>query len=322
MNFSKLLNHFPAPKFLDIPYAGVSITDTAVRCLLFKKKGGKLFIDKYSETILEKGTVASGQILKKDEIVKILKELKASLGIQYIKMSLPEEKAYLFTSKIPIVKEEEVRGVIESKIEENVPVPPSELVFDYKVIDHSLKGHLDVIVSALPIFMLDNYISIANDAGLELLALEIESQAIARSILKKGDNTTVLIVHFGGDKVGLYIISFGLVHFTSTVPIKISTENDLDFLLQEMKKLYTYWHTLKENVDKPERKIMQIVICGQDIKDDTKEYLLSHMDVPVVVGDPWINTFNLEEEIPEMSKGESLRFVDSIGLALPNETLI
>jgi len=322
MAFKNILKHFPPPSFLDIPYAGVSITDTAIRCMLFKKKGDKIYIDTYSEKALEKGIVSGGQIKNKAEVIKVLSEFKRELKIEHIKMSLPEERAYLFTSKIPIVKEEEVRGVIESKIEENVPVPPAELVFDYKLIDHSAKGHLDVIVSALPVFVLDDYIQIADESDLTLLALEIESQAIARAILKKDTDNTTLLVHFGPEKVGLYIVSFGLVHFTSTVVIRITGENDSETLLQEIKKLYVYWHTLKENVDKPERKIVEVIVCGENLQDNIAEYISQHVDAPAVVGNPWINIFNLEEFTPEMSREESLRFVDAIGLALPSEILI
>ncbi|MES3004970.1 MAG: pilus assembly protein PilM [Patescibacteria group bacterium] len=322
MTFSKILNHFPPPLFLEIPFAGVSITDASIRCILFKKKGDTVYIDKYSEKFLEKGSVVGGQIKNKPSVVKLLLELKNELSLEYVKMSLPEESAYLFTAKIPIVKEEEVRGVIESKIEENVPVPPSELIFDYKLIDHSAKGHLDVVVSALPVSVLDNYIQIANESGLTLLSLEIESQAIARAVMLKGKDNTVLLVHFGPEKVGLYVVSFGLVHFTSTVVTKITSEGELQSLLQEIKKLYTYWHTLKENVDKPERKISEVIVCGSDLPENITEYLSQHLDVPSAIGNPWINIFNFEEVVPEVSKEDSLRFADAIGLALPSETLI
>jgi Tfp pilus assembly PilM family ATPase len=46
---------------------------------------------------------------------------------------LPEEKAYLFTTSIPKVAQKDIRSAIEFKMEENVPIPASDLVFDFLV---------------------------------------------------------------------------------------------------------------------------------------------------------------------------------------------
>jgi len=322
MLFKNILNHFPPPKFLDIPYAGVSIEDSAIRCVLFGKDKGRLFLDKYVEKVLPKGVIVSGQINNKDEVIKVLTEIKKDLNIDYMKVSLPEEKAYLFTAKIPIVGQEEVRGVIESKIEENVPVSPSELVFDYKLIDHRLKGHLDVIVSALPIHLVDLYTEIAEKSGLTLLALEIESQAVARALLPTTKLDGVIIVHFGVEKIALYIVCFGIVHFTSTIPINSYEPKEFDFFMQEVRKLYIYWHTLKENADKPERKITEVVVCGEGLREDIVDYLSQHIDTKVVVGNPWENAFSIEESVPDIHHDDALRYVGAIGLALPSDVLI
>src|SRR5689334_7002004 len=104
MNLSKIFEAFPPPKFLALPCAGISITDTAVRCIQFDKKGGKLAIDKYYEKSLAPGVITSGQINNKDELINVLTEIKQKLKLDYVKVSLPEEKGYLFTSKLPIVK--------------------------------------------------------------------------------------------------------------------------------------------------------------------------------------------------------------------------
>src|SRR3989344_5145922 len=145
MVFNKIFDIFPPPKFLNPSFAGISISDTFLRCIKFGKKDGKLFIEKYAERVIAPGLITSGQINNKAEIVEILKTLKKDLDLDYVRISLPEEKAYLFTAKIPMVMQEEVRSAIESKIEENEHVSGAELTFDYKLIDHRKDGHLDVV---------------------------------------------------------------------------------------------------------------------------------------------------------------------------------
>lgn len=322
MKLNGIFNAFPPPKFLDVPFAGISISDSAIRCLQFGKKNDKLCIEKHVETGIAKGVITSGQINDKEALITQLLVLKKDLNLNYVKFSLPEERAYLFTTKIPFVKRKEVISAIESKIEENVPVPPTELIFDYKLTEHPQKGHLDVVVSALPISVVDIYVEIANKAGLSLLSLEIESQAIAKALLSPDNADTVLIVNFGPNKVGLYVVTQRVVHFTSTVSTEGEALKNPDFLLQEIKKLYAYWHTLKDNLDKPDRKISQIIVCGEKFEDTVIQYLSVNIQTPVAFGNVWTNTFDINSEVPEIPFTDSLRFAAAIGLALPVNDLV
>ena len=322
MRSNNISNAFPPPEFLNIPFAGLSISDSAIRCIQFGRKNGRLYIEKHIEKDIPSGVIVSGQINNKDALVSLLLALKKDLKLNYVKISLPEERAYLFTAKIPIVKRNEVISAIESKIEENVPVPPGELTFDYILTEHIQKGHLDVVVSTLPISVIDIYVEIASNAGLSLLSLEIESQAIATALLSHDNLDTVLIVNFYPNKVGLYVASLGVVHFTSTISTKGESFKNPDFLLQEINKLYVYWHTLKENLDKPERKIRQIIICGENFEDTVVKYLSLNIQTPVVLGNVWTNTFDINSEVPEIPFSNSLRFAAAVGLALPSDILV
>jgi Tfp pilus assembly PilM family ATPase len=314
MNFKNFFdNFFPPPDFLNIPYAGISISDNVVRCLQFSKKGGSVFVSKYKEAF----------IAGKDEAVAVLREMKKNFDFDYAKVSLPEEKAYLFTTKIPPVKNEEVRGAVEFKMEENVPVSADELIFDYAVVEpQSHADHLNVVVSALPIAVLDKYVETFQTAGIPLLSLEIESQAIARAVIKTGDKSTRLIVHFGKEKVGLYVSSGRVVHFTSTVSTKETPSEAMPFLAQEIKKLYTYWHTLKENAGAENKKIIQIVVCGDISDEQILPYLSSHLKTQTIFGNVWTNAFDVNRVVPQIPFSDSLKYAAAVGLALPSAILI
>ncbi len=322
MKSGKIFSAFPTPKFLDIPFAGISIGDSLIHCVQFRKKSGRLYLEKYKEVIIPSGVVSSGQINNVDALADLLLGLKKELGLQHVKISLPEEKAYLFNSRIPVVSRDEIMSVVESKIEDSVPVPPNELVFDYNLIDHRAEGHLDIVVSALPVRVVDTYAELVAKSGLELLALEIESQAIARALLPEGDTGTVLLVNFGKDKAGLYVATDRIVRFTSTVPLRPEPEDDLPVLSQEIQKLYTYWHTLKENVGRPEKKISRVIICGENVSEETLPYITAHNGAETVFGNVWVNAFDIHKTVPVIPFAESQKYATAVGLALPSPILI
>ena len=320
--FTKILNGFPTPKFLDIPFAGLSISDTAVRCIKFGKKRSGLYLEKFYEKNIPVGIVTSGQVNDAEKVTEILKELKKELGVNHLKVSLPEEKAYLFTTKIPVVSEQSVKSAIESKIEDNVPVSPLELTFDYKVMAKTAEDHLNVVVSALPTTLIDAYVDMVESGGFSLLSLEIESQAMTRALLSPDTVGIALIVHFDKEKFGLYVESDAVVHFTSTISLGSEASNSLAFLSQEIKKLYTYWHTLKENAGKSERQIRKIIICGEQFDEDVVAYLSAHNQSAVVLGNVWTNVLDINQTLPQISFTDSLRYASAVGLALPSDILI
>jgi hypothetical protein len=322
MNLKKIFKAFPAPKFLDVPFAGISISDTSVRCIQFVKKNGVLHIEKYAEKSLNKGTIVGGQINNIEEVASVLNDFKNNLKLSHVKMSLPEEKAYLFTAKIPAVDPKEIRSAVESKMEENVPVSPLELTFDYKLFERPEKDLLDVVVSALPISLVDLYVDLAQRTGLTLLSLEIESQAITRAVLPAGTSDTSLVINFSPEKVGLYVSHARVVRFTSTISTKGEYSNNPAFLMQEIKKLYTYWHTLKENIDKPERQISHIYVCGEGFDETMVSYIGSHSQTPTNLANVWINAFDINTTIPEIPFNESIKYASAIGLAMPSKIFI
>ncbi len=322
MNLKKIFQAFPAPKFLDIPYAGIMISDSYVRCVSFVKKKGIHHLDKYTERPIKPGSVVDGQINNTEELVSILSEIKKDLNLKFVKISLPEEKAYLFTAKIPAVGEDEIKSAIESKMEENVPVSPSELTFDYKLFERPEKDLIDVVVSALPIKIIDSYVDIATRSNLSLISLEIESQAVTRAIVPANNNNTSLIINFSKDKFGLYVSTSRVVRFTSTIQTRGESSNNPAFLMQEVKRLYTYWHTLKENVGKPERQISQIYICGEGADDSLVSFVATHSKTPTELANVWLNAFDINKNVPEIPFNDSLKYAGAIGLAIPSKILV
>ncbi|HEY0220682.1 MAG TPA: hypothetical protein VGC58_00470, partial [Candidatus Paceibacterota bacterium] len=226
------------------------------------------------------------------------------------------------TAKLPFVSSKEVKIKIEAKIEENVPVSPAELIYDYRLKENLDRERLDVVVSALPISVIDTYIEVVESSGLRALSLEIESQAVARALIKRDSMDTLLIVQFGIGKVSLYVVSERLVHFTSTVPLRGESIESLDMLSQEIKRLFGYWHTLKVNIGREDKKLEEIIVCGENMKDSIISYLSSHIQAKVSLGNAWINVMDIERNIPEISFEDSLKYVASIGLALPSKILI
>jgi type IV pilus assembly protein PilM len=108
--------------------------------------------------------------------------------------------------------------VIPFEAENYIPIPPSESYLDFEVVP-PLSGspdHFDVLLAAIPQSIVNPYYRVLRQAGLEPLALEIESLSTSRALIKNGlSNHPILLIDFGATRTGLIIFSGTSVRLTT-----------------------------------------------------------------------------------------------------------
>lgn len=352
----RIFDFFPPPRFLAMTPVGFSISDTAIRFVDLRSSGRGLKLHAYAEKKIPVGLISGGYIHNIEDLTKLVKDFKSENGLRFVRASLPEEKAYLFKTEVPITQDKDLRDSVEFKIEENVPLSLSNAVFDFIILKQHIsknekKDHMDVIVSVLPVKVVSAYIEVLETAGIVPVSFQVESQAIARAVIKKGDRDTYLVVNLGEDKTGLYVVSDEVVQFASTFALskesaRRTLESTESFALKapkekdascdefwmkqvadEIQKLFSYWHTHEDKQGELGKKISKVLIVGDHLDVASCTGLVSSsIDVPVVIADVWVNAFSIDEFVPdiprmpiEKSKNQdsSLKFAAAIGLALP-----
>lgn len=213
---------FSPPRFLEMSATGLDISDQAIRFVEFAKNGSGLNLSLFGEKRLPQGVVVFGEIVKKDNLIDILSGLREKHSLKFVKVSLPEAKAYFFKTEIPKVEIGEIRQSIELRLEENVPLKADEVLFDYTVInkDHyDRNNHLDVSVSVVPKRVVESYNEALNKSGLMAVSFEVESKAIIHSAVKIGDIGSSMIVNIKDRLTVISVVRDGAVRFTSTFGI-------------------------------------------------------------------------------------------------------
>lgn len=301
---------FPPPRFLNVTYAGLDISDDAIHCIEYSKGFGGLIIHKYGMRKLEPGIVVSGFIKKDQELIKVLTSLVQEMKIHTVKASLPEERMYLFKTEVPDVSESQIRQNIEFKLEENVPLSAADSLFFFELIpNEGDKDKLYASVSVAPIDLVNSYLNVLRSSGLEVLSFEIQPKSITRAILPEDSKDTQIIVYKMNNKYGIYVVSAGVVCFTSTVDI-LSQDNSA--LQLELKKVYSYW---KEH--EAGKEIKKIIVVGKDsnkISDSAK--VSPDARIFVEIGNVWNGAFSNDNYIPPISFDDSQEYVVAAGLAL------
>lgn len=285
-----LLKIFPVPKYLSMPAVGLDISDHSMKFVELAGETGAMRVVRFGTKEIPEGVIVGGTIARREALVEALSMLREEHGLRFVRASLPEEPAYIFTTEVPRVRHEEVRSLLQFKLEENVPISPTEAVIDYDVLPHgSGEEGEPVTVAVFPEKLAQDYVDLLKHARLAPLSLEIEAQAIARAVVPNEYEETCIVVDIGRTRSGVSVVSNGLVRFTTTVDvggealgetiqrelpestpeeiIRIKNQEGLRYqgnqiiadafknfgrtLRNEIERYYIYWHThLKEKESK------------------------------------------------------------------------
>jgi type IV pilus assembly protein PilM len=218
---SKML---PPPTYLMMPCVGVDISDTSMKYVAFEpttlnKTEKKIKL--WGDITIPNGAVQRGQVNDTEQLVSVLKELKRETKAEFIRVSLPEERAYLFETEIKKnIPMKEVRSLLEFRLEENVPIPSREVFFDYHILPGASEGNkAQVAVAAYARETILKYYDSCIAAGLRPVSFEVEAQAMARSVVPHDTTGATMLVDFGKTRTGIGIVYKGVLLYTSTIDI-------------------------------------------------------------------------------------------------------
>src|SRR3989338_1592128 len=314
---------FPAPEFLLLSSVGINITDSTTKFVELKRemlgRGFKLVRSGKLEN--PKGAVDSGLINNPAGLIPVLKKISSDYGIHYAHATLPEERTYLFTTVIDRVPHEGLRDAVAFIIEENAPVSLADSIFDFETIDDEGTGKINLAISVLPKNIVGAYVELFESAGIVPVSFDLESQAIARAVVHRGDKRAHLIVNLGANKSGLYVIEDEVVQFSITPAYGFGGDDSylgLSDLKAEMRKVLAFWNARNSKSGGPGTQIEKIILCGPGAsKKDFVDKIMSEVDAKYMLADVWRNTSPSRDYAPNMPFDESLDYASAVGLVLP-----
>jgi Tfp pilus assembly PilM family ATPase len=319
MHSSLLFKLFPPPAFLTMPYAGLDISDDAIRCIKYHRTFQGLTISKHATQVLPVGMLEGGEIKDEPGFSKILAEFVKAHGISYARISIPEEKTYLFLTDVPSANFKSIAQNIEFKLDQNVPLSAPDALLHFDLVPAAVTGgSLRASVSVVPRVYMEKYIDMVRAAKITPLAFDVIPRAIVAAYGSVHAEGTQLIVHIMQRKTGLYVVSEGVVCFTSTISQGSGEGTSSDastWLTKEIQRVYSYWTTRSD----VHSNISEVIVVGTQAAEF--EELINRQGGEAVprsrLPDVWHNAFDINRYVPPITKNESLEYAVAAGLGLP-----
>lgn len=265
---------------------GLDISDLSLKIIKLKKRRGTLSLASFGEEKIKPGIIKEGEIKKEEDLAKIIKSACAKvkgekLKTKYVVASLPEEKAFLQVIQMPRMKEEELKSAVIYEAENYIPLPIEEVYLDSQIVPPAYNhlDHFDVLITALLKKTVDPYLSSLKKAGLKPVAFEIESQAIARVLIKNEITTSpFLLIDLGATRTGFIVFSGHSLRFTSSIPVSSQSFTEiisktLGVNLAEAERLKIEYG-LQSSKGKKGKEVFEALIPAlTDLLDQIKRYL-------------------------------------------------
>lgn len=333
---------------------GLDVTGSSFKLFQLKKDGKEIRVSGYSDVVLPKALVVNDAIVDSKTFGYLLKQ--ALLRPQFGKLegasviaSVPESKSFVRVIQIPLMSEGETETAVPVEAESFIPLPIDQVYLDWQQLAVK-EDKQEVLIIASPKEFVDKYLQILEDAGLSVIALEVESQSCQRALIDFNAKPTCLIVDLDAFRTSLIMVEEGKLQFTSSIPIagnsfteslarfsgissakaeaikrKVGLMNTPEYpnirtallpvvatLVAEIKNI------LKFHSEHSVHKVEKIVLVGGSAKlkglTEALKTDFAPEGIEVDFGNPWVNLPQVKN--PPFEIYDSLSYTTAIGLAM------
>ena len=207
---------------------GIDIGTAAIKAVELSKRGGRFVLENYGFFELKgpTGDTSEGQSILKlpdEEIIWGVKELlkKSNIRGRDAVASIPSFSTFATVIEMPYLSEEDLAKAIPFEARKYVPIPLDEVILDWSIVGvldgaqaspaKSASGkstNVEVFLAAVPKDETVRYQRIMREAGLNLVALELENAGLIRALLGN-DLSPTAIVNIGGRSTSIVIVNKG-----------------------------------------------------------------------------------------------------------------
>ena len=161
---------------------GLDITSNELRCVALSKKGKEIVLERIAVGEIPSSVFAAGRVAEPAELGARIKEILRESGINPRRaiISLSGKAAITRIIELPKMGAAQTRQAISLQINQYVPFPPGDTVYDYKLLptrEGANPAMQEVLLVATRATTVESLISTSRAAGLETDGIKITSLA-------------------------------------------------------------------------------------------------------------------------------------------------
>jgi len=204
-------------------FFGLDVGITAVRAVELRGAGPLRELSRYGYAPFE-GTIAVSEAeADKAKVKAVISQLLKQVGVSTKNVAVNIPSNHVFTTVIDIDRmgQGELAKTIKFQADSYIPTPLAESKIDWAVIGDSAKDpkKIEVLLSSVPNKYIETRLNMLESIGLNVVAFEPDTMALARSLIPADNNSPQLLLDIGSAATDL-VVSVGQVpHLSRSIPI-------------------------------------------------------------------------------------------------------
>lgn len=203
---------------------GLDIGTNSVKLVELEESKGGFRLKNFGINPIPKDSIVNGAIVNHDAVVGSIQQLISNLKIKTkdAVASISGHPVIIKKISMPLASEEELEDSIKFEAEQYIPFDLEEVNIDYQIlaVEEGKADHMSVMLVAAKKVMINDYVKILNDAGLNPAILDIDVFALENAFeinYQPEEHQTIALVDIGASTININIIKEGLSAFTRDI---------------------------------------------------------------------------------------------------------
>lgn len=309
-------------------------------------------LQNYGYGTVDPSIVQSSSEDSKKKLGEVISTVINQSGIKTrnVAISMPSNKSYTAIIDVPNQPEAELKKVIKYQLDQYVPMAVDDAKVDWAILGVSTKDSTkqEVLIASTAIAYSEERMEMIEDLGLNVVAIEPDPIAIARSLTPSGSQDARLLIDLGEtsadvimmymgaprlvrsipgglqalvkasaqslnvkeDQARQFILKFGLAQDKLEGQVFKALDTNLDVFASELIKSIKFFQTKYPNTP-----VGGIALSGfAGIIPLISEYIEAKTSTPTSPGNPW-QRINVPQNMQEQLSAVGSEFTVAIGLA-------
>jgi type IV pilus assembly protein PilM len=217
--------NFSLPSFRKSSVIGLDIGSSSVKAveIAHKSRDKGFELRSLGQAMLPGEAIVQGAFLNSSAIVDAIREAveNGRIGGKDVAAAVSGHSVIVKRVNLPQMSREELEDQIQWEAEQYIPFDVNEVNLDFQILDASEEeGQMDVLLVAAKKDLIDDYVQVIQEAGLNPIAIDVAGFAVQNAYelnYELEPEAVIALVNIGAQVVNINVLRNGIPAFTRDI---------------------------------------------------------------------------------------------------------
>ncbi|MFZ1323684.1 MAG: type IV pilus assembly protein PilM [Candidatus Saccharimonadales bacterium] len=203
-------------------FFGLDIGTTAVRVVQLRGSGSMKTLSKYGYMPIDPKVAMSDAKADQQKVVQVVRELleQAQVTTRDVAVGLPSNKVFTTVVDMDRLSQGELEKSLMYQADSLIPTPVAESKLDWALLGDSPAdaSKVEVLLSSVPNEFVESRLDMLEAIGLNVIAFEPDSLALARAMAAPENTLPVMVVDIGSKTTDIVVTMGGAPRLIRSLP--------------------------------------------------------------------------------------------------------